>query len=208
MLSDLTFVMVGSGGDGVVTMGELLAQWAARDGLSAVKTEAYGPQIRGGESSCTVRLASRDVFSQGDAADVLVVFGWAELLRFRGEIALAPDAVVLFESKGAEGVPAELSDMGAGPDAALVPVPFEELAKESAGRTGAKNVVTLGVLAELFGLPAETIRAAVHDRFTKKKPELAEANGRAYDAGIAWMWLRTVTLEMKSFLPISVTDSP
>ena len=98
MRTDLTFVMVGSGGDGVVTMGELIAQWAARDGLSAVKTEAYGPQIRGGESSCTVRVASREIYSQGDTVDVAVVFGWPDFLRFRGEIVLAADAVVLYEA--------------------------------------------------------------------------------------------------------------
>ncbi|HYV43025.1 MAG TPA: 2-oxoacid:acceptor oxidoreductase family protein, partial [Thermoanaerobaculia bacterium] len=63
---DLTIAMVGSGGDGVVTMGDLIAQAAAREGLHAIKTEAYGPQIRGGEASCTVRLASRDIFAQGD----------------------------------------------------------------------------------------------------------------------------------------------
>ena len=183
MRTDLTFVMVGSGGDGVVTMGELIAQWAARDGLSAVKTEAYGPQIRGGESSCTVRVASREIFSQGDAVDVAVVFGWADFLRFRGEIALAPDAVVLYEAGDPLPSPA---DAGAGPGVTFLAVPFEELAKTASGRTGAKNVLTLGVISELFGLPGETIRAAMHERFTKKKPQLAEGNARAFDSGMEW----------------------
>jgi Pyruvate/2-oxoacid:ferredoxin oxidoreductase gamma subunit len=49
--SDLTIAMVGSGGDGVVTMGDLIAMAAAREGLHVIKTEGYGPQIRGGESS-------------------------------------------------------------------------------------------------------------------------------------------------------------
>jgi 2-oxoglutarate ferredoxin oxidoreductase subunit alpha len=176
--------MVGSGGDGVVTMGELIAQWAARDGLSAVKTEAYGPQIRGGESSCTIRVASREIFSQGDAVDVAVVFGWADFLRFRGEIVLAEDAVVLYEASDATPTPG--ADAGVGPGVQLVAVPFEELAKTASGRAGAKNVLTLGVVAELFGLPAETIRAAMHERFTKRKPQLAEGNARAFDAGIEW----------------------
>ncbi|HYK40877.1 MAG TPA: 2-oxoacid:acceptor oxidoreductase family protein, partial [Thermoanaerobaculia bacterium] len=183
MRTDLTFVMVGSGGDGVVTMGELIAQWAARDGLSAVKTEAYGPQIRGGESSCTVRVASREIFSQGDTVDVAVVFGWADFLRFRGEIVLAPDAVVLYEASDPAPPPA---DAGAGAGVTFLAVPFEELAKSASGRTGAKNVLTLGVVSELFGLPGETIRAAMHERFTKRKPQLAEGNARAFDAGMEW----------------------
>jgi 2-oxoglutarate ferredoxin oxidoreductase subunit alpha len=176
--------MVGAGGDGVVTMGELIAQWAARDGLSAVKTEAYGPQIRGGESSCTVRVSSREIFSQGDAADVLVVFGWADFQRFRGELVLAPDAVVLYEATDA--TPIESIQTAVGPAARWIPVPFEELAKTAAGRPGAKNIVTLGVVAELFGVPADTLRAAIQYRFTRKKPQLAEANTKAFDAGLEW----------------------
>jgi 2-oxoglutarate ferredoxin oxidoreductase subunit alpha len=184
--SDLTFLMVGSGGDGVVTMGDLIARWAARDGIFAVQTEAYGPQIRGGETSCTVRVSSEEVYAQGDAADVLVVFGWPDFRRFKGEISVAPDAVVLFEAGGPAPEDEDTAGTGVGPGARFIPVPFEALAKESAGRPGAKNVVTLGVLAELFGLPTDTIRAAIDERFTRKKPALAEANGRAYEAGIAW----------------------
>lgn len=186
MRSDLTFLLVGSGGDGVVTAGELIAQWAARDGIFAVKTEAYGPQIRGGESSCTIRVASQEVYAQGDAADVLVVFGWGDFRRFRGEVSVAPDAVVLYEASGGAPAPEDIDGTGIGESTRLIPVPFEELGKTSAGRVGAKNVVTLGVLAELFGLPTETIRGAMHERFTKKKPALAESNARAFEAGIAW----------------------
>ena len=63
-----------------------------------IKTEAYGPQIRGGESSCTVRVAADEIFAQGDTVDVLVVFRWADFARFRGEISVAPDALVLYEA--------------------------------------------------------------------------------------------------------------
>ncbi|HEY0787723.1 MAG TPA: 2-oxoacid:acceptor oxidoreductase family protein, partial [Thermoanaerobaculia bacterium] len=64
--TDLTIAMVGSGGDGVVTMGDLIAQACANVGLNVVKTEAYGPQIRGGESSCTVRISPNDIYTQAD----------------------------------------------------------------------------------------------------------------------------------------------
>ena len=60
-----------------------------------IKTEAYGPQIRGGESSCAVRVAAEEILSSGDAVDVLVVFRWADYDRFRGEICVSPDALVL-----------------------------------------------------------------------------------------------------------------
>ena len=180
--NDVTIAMVGSGGDGVVTMGSLIAQAAAREGLHVVQTEAYGPQIRGGETSCTVRLSPRELFAQGDTVDVLVVFGWEDFARFRGEIVVARDAAILYEASGA--APPELLDVGS--DACWIPVPFQELAKEATGGTASKNILTLGVLAELFGLPADTLRKAILRRFGRKKAAVAEANVRAFDAGLLY----------------------
>src|SRR6266508_3567260 len=136
---DLTVAMVGSGGDGVVTMGDLVAQAAAREGLHAIKTEAYGPQIRGGEASCTVRVAESQLFAQGDTIDVLVVFRRADVLRFRGEISVSEDAVILAEADD-DSSSAEL-DFGPGLRTRSIAVPFTKLARETAGAASSKNVV-------------------------------------------------------------------
>src|SRR5262249_18337029 len=178
----LTIATLGSGGDGVVTVGNLIAQAAAREGLQVVQTEAYGPQIRGGETSCTVRVASREVFAQGDTVDVLVVFGWQDFARFKGEIAAAADAVIFYESADETGF--EKLDLPVRENARWLPVPFQQLARDSAGTTSAKNVVMLGILAELFGLPVEGLRKAVAHRFGRKKATVAEANAKAFQAGV------------------------
>jgi len=179
--NDLTIAMVGSGGDGVVTMGNFVAQAAAREGLQVIQTEAYGPQIRGGETSCTVRVASRNIFAQGDSVDVLVVFGWQDFARFQGEIAAAADAVILYEA--ADETSFERLNLPVGEHTRWIPIPFQQLSKDSAGTPAAKNIVTLGVLAELFGLPAEAIQKAIQRKFAKKKASLAESNARAFEAG-------------------------
>ncbi len=180
--SDLTFAMVGSGGDGVVTMGDMVAQAAAREGLYVIKVEAYGPQIRGGESSTTVRVSSEDIFAQADQVDVLVVFNWKDFARFKGEITTAPNAIILSEAK--DDTEVDPADLGAGPEATWIKVPFIELAKESAGTTLAKNIVTLGLLSELFGLPQDAMRRAIEMKFAKKKAEVLEANIKGFTAGI------------------------
>ncbi len=180
--SDLTFAMVGSGGDGVVTMGDMVAQAAAREGLYVIKVEAYGPQIRGGESSTTVRVSSEDIFAQADQVDVLVVFNWKDFARFKGEITTAPDAIILSEAR--DDTEVDPADLGAGPEATWIKVPFIELAKESAGTTLAKNIVTLGLLSELFGLPQDAMRRAIEKKFAKKKAEVLEANIKGFTAGI------------------------
>jgi 2-oxoglutarate ferredoxin oxidoreductase subunit alpha len=181
---DLTIAMVGSGGDGVVTMGDLIAQAAAREGLHAIKTEAYGPQIRGGEASCTVRLASNEIFAQGDTVDVLVVFRRADFARFRGEISVGEDAVILAEAD--DPTPEGDVDLTGQGGARLVPVPFSALARDSAGTPASKNVVALAILSGLFGLPEEGLRLAVGHKFGRKKESVRDANTKAFKAGVAF----------------------
>ena len=96
-MQDFTFSIVGSGGDGAVVAGDLAAMACAADGLHVIKTEAYGPQIRGGESSSTVRVSETPIAAQADAIDALVVFRFADFARFRSEMTLAADCVVFHE---------------------------------------------------------------------------------------------------------------
>ncbi|MFZ2493613.1 MAG: 2-oxoacid:acceptor oxidoreductase subunit alpha [Thermoanaerobaculia bacterium] len=175
MSHELSLSIVGSGGDGAVAAGDILSMACARDGLHVIKTEAYGPQIRGGESSCTVRISSSPVSAQADALKTIIVFNWADFSRFRAELALAPDAVVFHEEK--DPAPEEMKAYR------LVPVAFAKLATD-AGARGGKNILALGLLAEVFGLPMEAIRAAVRYRFIKKGDAVIEANLNAFNVGI------------------------
>lgn len=180
---DLTIGMVGAGGDGVVTMGEMIAQAAAKVGLHVVKDEAYGPQIRGGESSCTVRISADPIYAQGDSCAVMVVFGWADFARFKGEMVPGEGCVVLYEAS--DDTPEEKRGL-AGAHVRWLPVPFMQLAKDAAGTTAAKNIVTLGLLCGALGLPVEPIRAAIAGKFGKKKAGLLETNLKGFEAGIAY----------------------
>ena len=179
---DLTFAIVGSGGDGVITVGDMIAQAGASEGLHVMKVEAYGPQIRGGESSCTVRLSADPIFAQGDLVQVLVVFNWADFARFRGEIICGENAVILYEAT--DETPRDQIDLGPVEEVKWVPVPFIELAKEAAGTTLAKNIVTLGLLGELFSLPMGAMERAIKGKFSKKKEAVLEANIKGFNAGI------------------------
>lgn len=157
--------------------GDLAAMACAAHGLHVIKTEAYGPQIRGGESSSTVRVSATPIAAQGDAVDALVVFRFADFARFRSEMTLRDGCVVLHEPD--DPPPAEIAALP------CKAVPFAQLARE-AGAPNAKNIAALGVLASMLGLPAEKIRDAVRRRFAKKGTDVIGANLRALDRGSAW----------------------
>jgi 2-oxoglutarate ferredoxin oxidoreductase subunit alpha len=176
MSHELSLSIVGSGGDGAVAAGDILSMACARDGLNVIKTEAYGPQIRGGESSCTVRISATPIHAQADAIDALVVFSWADFARFRSELFLKKNAIVFYDEKDA---PPEAMKAWR-----LVPVAFTTLAADAGAKNG-RNIVALGLLSSAFGLPAEAIRKAVRGRFSKKGEAVIEANIRAFDGGAA-----------------------
>lgn len=174
-MQDFTFSIVGSGGDGAVVAGDLAAMACAAVGLHVIKTEAYGPQIRGGESSSTVRISARPIAAQGDAIDALVVFRFADYARFRSEMTLAEHCVVLHEPDDLP--PPEIAA------SRCRPTPFAQMARD-AGAPNAKNIVALGVLAAMLGLPSEKIRGAMRRRFAKKGEAVIDANLRAFDQGL------------------------
>jgi 2-oxoglutarate/2-oxoacid ferredoxin oxidoreductase subunit alpha len=102
MLNDLIIGMAGSGGDGIVSAGESLLSAAAQDGYYAILTKSFGSQIRGGESSCRLRVATTPVLNPGGALSVAVALNWEDFLRFGGELPVTAETVVIYEQK--EGV--------------------------------------------------------------------------------------------------------
>jgi 2-oxoglutarate ferredoxin oxidoreductase subunit alpha len=174
-MHDLTFAFVGAGGDGAVTAGDIMAGVCASEGLHVIKTEAYGPQIRGGESSATVRVSSERIHAQGDCVDALVVFSWADFARFSNEIVLAADAVIFHDA--GDTPPEEMSTR------TCYAMPFAALARE-AGAPGSKNIIAVGMLTARYGLPLDVTRHAISRRFKKKAAAVADANLRAFDRGV------------------------
>lgn len=183
MLNDLIIGMAGSGGDGIVSAGESLMSASAQEGYYAILTKSFGSQIRGGESSCRLRVATTPVLNPGGTLTVAVALNWEDFLRFGGELPVSADTVVIYEQK--TGVaPAEVP-LPIKP-AIVLCVPMEELAKKAAGTLLAKNNVVLGLLAGWFGLGRQAILDGIRRKFGKKGIEVLQGNERAYAAGLEY----------------------
>ena len=145
MKSDLVIGMAGSGGDGVVSAGEALTAAAAAAGYHVIMTKSFGSQIRGGESSCRVRVSSRPIFGCGGTLDVAVALSWPDFLKFGGELPVGPDTVVLYDA-GSGVEPKDVPLAGISP-ARILRAPIAEMSVQGVGNERARNVVVLGLLA-------------------------------------------------------------
>lgn len=182
MHNDLIVGMAGSGGDGIVSAGESLITAAALEGYHAMMTKSFGSQIRGGESSCRVRLSSRPVLNPNGPLDMAVALNWGDFLKFGSELPVGVHTVVVYDSM--TGVaPDKLPLEGIKP-AEVFSVPIGEMAKQISGTDRAKNIVVLGLVAGWFGLGRESILAGIQKKFAQKGPEVVEGNIRAFLAGI------------------------
>jgi 2-oxoglutarate ferredoxin oxidoreductase subunit alpha len=181
MSRDLVIGMAGSGGDGIVSAGDAMMTAAALEGWSALLTKSFGPQIRGGESSCRVRLSTEPALSSGGTLDVAVALNWEDFLKFGSELPVDGRTTVIYDS--ATGVaPDKLPLPGVVPKEAIA-VPIAQMAKATAGTEKAKNSVVLGLLAGWLGMEPEAFLRGIRKRFGKKSAEVVKGNEDAFAAG-------------------------
>jgi len=176
----LVIALVGSGGDGVALLGDLLLQMAAWQGLYGLMVQSYGPQIRGGESAAVVRIATREIQYEGDDADVLVCFRASDLGRFRGAVQLHAGSTLVLDAADKGELPEWLGHA----DAREYRYPFTRLENGVEVQSEPRNMLALALLTRMLGWPEGLARRAVRERFSHR-PEVAGRNVEALDHGFA-----------------------
>lgn len=164
----------GYGGQGVVLAGLLLGKAAALfDGKSAVFTQSYGPEARGGASCADVIISDGPVdYPLVTHPGILVALFQEAYLRYRPQ--MKPGGVLILESDLVRSVENE------GPYCSL---PATKMA-DQLGRRIVANVVVLGYVVGKTGI---VHREAVHEaiRSTVKKKTI-DLNISAFETGYAY----------------------
>jgi 2-oxoglutarate ferredoxin oxidoreductase subunit alpha len=182
MSQDLIIGIAGAGGDGVVSAGESLITAAALEGYHGIMTKSFGSQIRGGEASCRVRLATEPVFNPNGPLDVAVALNWEDFRRFGSELPVESATIVIYDSN--TGVAPDKLPLDGVTPRVVFSVPITEMAQQHAGTEMAKNVVVIGLLAGWFGIGRESMPAGIRKKFAKKGAAVVEGNARAFQAGL------------------------
>lgn len=184
-------LVVGIGGQGVLTAADAIARAALESGYEATKTEVKGMSQRGGVVCSQVRFGERVSASEirPGAARLVIAFEAAEGLRWSHF--LAPEGCVLLDpwravppivSSGVHQYPA---DPAGELDSLNIKV-LQIAARSTAERLGdarLANSVMLGAAAAGLPFPEHALRDEVLRRFGGG--ELAARNAAAFDAGRA-----------------------
>ena len=172
MAERLEISLAGSGGQGLILAGIILAEAAGvYDGKFVCQTQSYGPEARGGASKAEVVISDAAIdYPKAIQPDVLLAMNQKSLEAFSSD--LKPGGLLLVDADLVKEVPAGRS----------LALPFTRIARE-AGSAMAANIVALGALAQLTGaVSLESLTAAVLARVPKGTEDL---NRRALAAGVA-----------------------
>ena len=180
-----TLAIVGSGGDGVALLGDLVIRLAARLGLYGMMVQSYGPQIRGGESATMLRLSEQQVQYEGDVTDILVCFRIRDIGRFRGAIRLHPQSIVILDNAEKDALPDWVGHLEREPF--RFPFATFENGVEVAGLP--RNMLAFGLLCRVLGWPDSVARDVLEERFPKRTERQSQnlqalANGLGAKTGV------------------------
>ena len=174
----VSLVIAGSGGAGVVTAGALLLDAAARAGWYALMSRSSGPQIRGGEAAAMLRFSTAPVQSHDDAFHLLMAIDWDNITRFSAEIPLSAESLIIGDQAHGDAPAALLAN-----SPRVAALPMVQIAEGI--ENGRPNMVALGAIAAMIGLPADAMQAVVEQALKRKGQAAIDASMDAFHAGIA-----------------------
>ncbi len=191
-MSQLRIVIVGVGGQGVLSAAKNIGGAALEAGHGVVMSEVHGMAQRGGVVVCNICIGDLDSSLIGNGeADVILSFEPIEAYR---ALNLAnKDTIIITNTAPVIPVTASIGEMKY-PDlddifsaigevnSNLIKVAATELAKE-AGTALAANTVMLGALAATGKMPvsADDLKKYM---LSKVPPKTVEMNGKAFDMGV------------------------
>jgi len=164
----------GTGGQGLILGGIILASAAVLDGFNTVQSQSYGPEARGGASKAEVIISDEAIFypKVGDA-DIFLAMSQAAYEKYSPQI--KDETIIIVDStliKDLKGV-----DKGK-----IYQIPITELAKKETGREMTANIVALGAINGITQLVSQNaLKEAVLARIPAGTEEL---NIKALSAGL------------------------
>ena len=133
-------IIAGFGGQGIMMIGNLLANAAMKEGYHVTYLPVYGVEMRGGTANCTVVISSHQIGSPVvGRPHASIVMNLPSLMKY--EPLVLPKGLLIINSSLIESREASRKDIE------ILPVPVNEIAIEN-GNPKLANMVALGAFVE------------------------------------------------------------
>ena len=170
-------VFSGFGGQGILTLGQIVATIAMNQGNHVTWMPSYGVEMRGGTANCSVIISDRIIGSPivQSGIDVLAALNGPSIAKFLPRV--KPGGLVLVNSS-------IVKDPIARDDVEVVLIDATNIAVEVGNPKVANMVMIAGFLkaTDLFTL--EDVKQVLEATFQEKNPKLIPLNIAAIERGL------------------------
>ena len=169
-------ILSGFGGQGVLSMGTLLAYAAMKEGKEVSWMPSYGPEMRGGTANCIVNISDQPISSPiVSSYDVGVVLNQPSLNKFESRI--KDGGIFIWESTNIKQPPTR-SDIQA------FALPALEKATHELNNAQVMNMLVLGALIKINGIVSkESLLIALSETLPERHHHLIPLNKQAIELG-------------------------
>ncbi len=166
----------GSGGQGVILIGVVLAEAGIEMNKNTIQSQSYGPEARGGASKAEVVISDEEIY-------------FTKVLKPNIFLALTQDSYDKYNGEVIDGGICVVDEMVQTGDEAknrtVYSLPIIDTAMEKLGKTMVTNIVALGALSQVIeGLSEDALKTAMLNRIPKGTEEL---NLQAFAEGVKLM---------------------
>lgn len=167
-------IVAGFGGQGVLSLGQLLAYAAMYENKASTWLPSYGPEMRGGTANCSVVIDDKAVASPIIAVpDCLIAMNKPSLDKFQASV--KKGGLLIINSS----LISEKSNRG---DVRVYYVEANKVAHD-VGNDKATNLVILGAYIKLSGLFTKEVMLDTIAKSFAAKPQFIASNQAAFEAG-------------------------
>ena len=169
-----SFLISGSGGQGVLSIGTILANIFMLNDLFVTYCPCYGAEMRGGAVNCEINVSDKEVHTlKSEKVDYVIAFNQTSLDKFISKV--KENGIIIINSSLAK-IEKTRND---------IKYIFTPLTQEALklGNIKVANSIALGIISKLMGnFPLETVKK-VYEKILKNKAELVEKNIEAFLLG-------------------------
>jgi 2-oxoglutarate ferredoxin oxidoreductase subunit alpha len=161
---DITFNIGGEAGQGIDTIGDLLAQVFVQAGFYTFTIKDFESRIRGGYNFTQIRVSDEPIHAPVDYIDVIVALSRDAVVGVRDK--LVEEGVIIFDDS------IEFEDL----EACHYPAPLEKTAKEVGGNIRMMNAAALGAILSVIKFPFKLAEDVLNAIFGRKGEKVVAGN--------------------------------
>lgn len=165
----------GTGGQGLILAGIILAEAALLDDKLAIQSQSYGPEARGGSSKSEVIIDTRKIhYPKITIPDVVLAMSQEACSKYTTD--LPEEGILITDSLFVQQLPEKRYKE-------VYQLAITNTAKDELGKALYSNIIALGALVKVTGcVSIESLTKAVLDRVPKGTEML---NVKAIELGVA-----------------------